>query len=288
MSTHTVSRLTIVEAAQPATRRLSAESTPTTRGSSSKRARHTSEGKPVKKRTAARKILSSPKAKVKAMTRTGKSSAVAPGKQTRRQAKAAIAIAPVLPIAIEIPPRAAEQIEPQPSFAVEEIPVEPTFSELTVASEESSVETVENNIHAELELSIAENTNTEMDVIAEPQLDLAEATASSGIPVPSVVLAQPESIRRTFPFQWNTFLQVLAKGWNWLQRRLKTQQSKKRLRVCESVSLGEKRFIAVVQVDGEQFLVGGSSSSVSTLAHLEQPREFADVFRRYGQSGMQA
>jgi hypothetical protein len=57
----------------------------------------------------------------------------------------------------------------------------------------------------------------------------------------------------------------------------KSQQAKKRLRVCETVSLGEKRFIAVVEVDGDQFLVGGSSSSVAMLAHLEPQPAFADV-----------
>jgi hypothetical protein len=82
---------------------------------------------------------------------------------------------------------------------------------------------------------------------------------------------------------------AVATGWNWFQERLKSQQSKKRLRVCESVSLGEKRFVAVIQVDGEQFLVGGSSSSVSTLAHLERSRDFSDVFsQRYQQDIGQA
>ncbi len=77
---------------------------------------------------------------------------------------------------------------------------------------------------------------------------------------------------------------ALTLGWNWLRERLKSQQSKKRLHVCESVSLGEKRFVAVIQVDGEQFLVGGSSSSISTLAHLGRPQEFPEVFRgRYRQ-----
>jgi hypothetical protein len=73
----------------------------------------------------------------------------------------------------------------------------------------------------------------------------------------------------------------LTQAWNWTQQKLKSTREKKRLRVCESVSLGEKRFVAVIQVDGEQFLVGGSASSVSTLAHLERPREFSDVFRRH-------
>jgi len=74
---------------------------------------------------------------------------------------------------------------------------------------------------------------------------------------------------------------LLTQGWSWMQQKLRAPRGKKRLRVCESVSLGEKRFVAVIQVDGEQFLVGGSASSVSTLAHLERSREFSDVFERH-------
>ena len=70
----------------------------------------------------------------------------------------------------------------------------------------------------------------------------------------------------------------LMRVWDWVLRKLSTQNTKKRLRVCETVSLGEKRFVAVIQVDGEQFLVGGSSNSVSTLARLEY-KNFADVYR---------
>lgn len=82
---------------------------------------------------------------------------------------------------------------------------------------------------------------------------------------------------RAISLQWTGLLRSLTRVWNWTQHKLKSHQVKKRLRVCETVSLGEKRFVAVIQVDGEQFLVGGSSSSVSTLAHLEPRRTFADV-----------
>jgi hypothetical protein len=71
----------------------------------------------------------------------------------------------------------------------------------------------------------------------------------------------------------DTIVRVSAAIQGWFR----SQQSKKRLRVCETVSLGEKRFIAVVEVDGDQFLVGGSSSSVAMLAHLEPQPAFADL-----------
>jgi flagellar biogenesis protein FliO len=41
------------------------------------------------------------------------------------------------------------------------------------------------------------------------------------------------------------------------------------LKVAETVSLGEKRFVTILQVDGEQFLVGGSPSNIVLLARLE-------------------
>jgi hypothetical protein len=299
MSMQTRHRLTIVEVAQPTARRPAADTTATTRNSSTKRNLPASEGRSVKKRTVGKTILSSAKTTVKPAARPAKSGASAQNKPLRRkpmprqprkeQPKVEIAME-ALPIEIEIPFCDTDQVEFQSHFTREQIPatLEPVFAESTVGNDEFLVEN-ENNIRTEAAFSALERSSTEMEVIAESQLtSAADPITPSETPMQRVLLAKPESIRRTVAFQWNVFLQVLAKGWNWLQLRLKTQQAKKRLRVCESVSLGEKRFIAVVQVDGEQFLVGGSSSSVSTLAHLEQPREFSDVFRRYGQSGMQA
>jgi hypothetical protein len=74
---------------------------------------------------------------------------------------------------------------------------------------------------------------------------------------------------------------TLAKYWSRIRQGIKIRPVKKRLRVCETVSLGEKRFIAVVQVDQEQFLVGGSPTSISMLAHLEDSPKFSDVLRQH-------
>jgi len=74
-------------------------------------------------------------------------------------------------------------------------------------------------------------------------------------------------------------LRVVMQGWKWVQNKFKSHQTRKRLRVCESVSLGEKRFIAVIQVDGEQLLVGGSSNSIAMLAHLGRKPEFSELLR---------
>lgn len=76
---------------------------------------------------------------------------------------------------------------------------------------------------------------------------------------------------------------LLLRGWNaikWIKERVRVQQARKNLRVCENISLGDKRFVAVVQVDGERFLIGGSSNSVSLLTRLQQDKAFATELER--------
>jgi Flagellar biosynthesis protein, FliO len=65
---------------------------------------------------------------------------------------------------------------------------------------------------------------------------------------------------------------ALLRVWKWLtrcSRGVLVRGVSRRLKVAETVSLGEKRFISILQVDGEQFLVGGSASNVVLLARLE-------------------
>jgi len=104
---------------------------------------------------------------------------------------------------------------------------------------------------------------------------LEEATADEPI------LERPSVIVSRSTDSWAEKLALIFREkWTWLVTRIGVRRGRKRLRVCESVSLGEKRFVAVIQVDGEEFLVGGASNSVSTLARLERPREFSDLLQQ--------
>lgn len=67
----------------------------------------------------------------------------------------------------------------------------------------------------------------------------------------------------------------LRSGWQWMQRARAAQSADRRLRVTETVSLGDKRFISIVQVDQAQFLIGSSATSVQLLAQLGPPGEKA-------------
>lgn len=44
----------------------------------------------------------------------------------------------------------------------------------------------------------------------------------------------------------------------------------RQLRVAETVSLGEKRFVAIVHVEGRRFLIGGGAAGVSLLTRLDR------------------
>lgn len=61
---------------------------------------------------------------------------------------------------------------------------------------------------------------------------------------------------------------LLSLAWRWIQTLSVARKSQKRLQVCETASLGEKRFIAVIKVDGRDFLIGGGAANVSLLASL--------------------
>jgi flagellar biogenesis protein FliO len=60
---------------------------------------------------------------------------------------------------------------------------------------------------------------------------------------------------------------LLFRAWSWLNRNCSIS-SNKQLRVAETISLGDKRFVAVVQVEGRKFLIGGGSAGVSLLTQL--------------------
>jgi len=42
----------------------------------------------------------------------------------------------------------------------------------------------------------------------------------------------------------------------------------RRLRLCETLSLGERRFLAIVECENQRFLVGGTAASVALLSTL--------------------
>ena len=62
-----------------------------------------------------------------------------------------------------------------------------------------------------------------------------------------------------------------SETWLWLRRvtqKLRTRPLRQ-LRLCETLPLGERRFLAVVQFEEQKFLIGGTGSSIALLAQLD-------------------
>lgn len=54
-----------------------------------------------------------------------------------------------------------------------------------------------------------------------------------------------------------------------LLRRVTARPREKSLRLCETLPLGDKRFLAIVAVEGRRFLIGATSQSIGLLDRLE-------------------
>ena len=76
--------------------------------------------------------------------------------------------------------------------------------------------------------------------------------------------ASQGSLRTTVARMFAIFVSRVHKGF---ERR----RSARRLRLSETLSLGEKRFLAVVQFQQQEFLVGGTGNSIALLAKLNGP-----------------
>jgi len=68
---------------------------------------------------------------------------------------------------------------------------------------------------------------------------------------------------------------VLKRFWQALRRAVKPRKVR-RLRVRETLSLGDRRFVAVIEFDRQEFLVGGSGNSLQLLARLHEGRVIAE------------
>lgn len=62
--------------------------------------------------------------------------------------------------------------------------------------------------------------------------------------------------------------QGLRIGLAWFLRASARRIKAKRLAVSETVALGDRRFVAVIEFEGQRFLIGSSPSAVTLLSRL--------------------
>lgn len=67
----------------------------------------------------------------------------------------------------------------------------------------------------------------------------------------------------------------MARMWQWLTARGRSWRShpSRQLRLRETLPLGERRFIAVVEFDQQKFLIAGTGNSVAMLTKLANERK---------------
>jgi hypothetical protein len=79
---------------------------------------------------------------------------------------------------------------------------------------------------------------------------------------------------------------LLSRGWAWLKKNNKFTVTKQ-MRVAETISLGEKRFVSVIHVDGQKFLIGGGAQGVTLLTELSTSQSTADALQTIANAGEQ-
>ncbi len=73
---------------------------------------------------------------------------------------------------------------------------------------------------------------------------------------------------RTIPFPGSFW----SRGWRWVLRLSRAWRSRpeKKLRVSETLQLGERRFLALVECERHKFLIGGTANSIAMLSELKR------------------
>ena len=69
--------------------------------------------------------------------------------------------------------------------------------------------------------------------------------------------------------------------WEWVIAAVRVRKAPRRLRLCESLALGEKRFVAVIEFETQRFLVGGGAASVNLLARLGESPDFSTLLTEW-------
>jgi hypothetical protein len=86
------------------------------------------------------------------------------------------------------------------------------------------------------------------------------------------LFSRPSVSRLSFPKSspWKSSL------WKSLLCRVAVKRKPKSLSVRETASLGDRRFVSVVQFERQRFLIGSSPSSITLLSHLPDESSSAE------------
>jgi flagellar biogenesis protein FliO len=70
------------------------------------------------------------------------------------------------------------------------------------------------------------------------------------------------------PRMRSTAISLVSKAMQWWQSLNSGRADVRRLQVSATVSLGDKRFVSILECDGHRYLIGGGAMNVSLLTVL--------------------
>jgi len=108
-----------------------------------------------------------------------------------------------------------------------------------------------------------------------------------GVKIEAAELGSMPGTESTAPWLRHEFRNLLGRVLHFSRPRTKT------LRLCESLPLGDRRFVAVVEYASSRFLLGGTPTSLVLLAKLpdreaQRPPTFSEQDACAGRGGLAA
>jgi hypothetical protein len=154
------------------------------------------------------------------------------------------------------------------------------FSHAAAEGDRTFLETLTDNIDSQqLDALRNQQVQRQPDASRIPE----EVTDPDPAPIRNVNSSTPISASHSFPAAKENSVPAkpprpgaLMRLFSWLQKRA-VLRATKQLRVSETISLGEKRFVAILQVENRKFLIGGGASNVALLTQLDAQSESANT-----------
>jgi hypothetical protein len=170
----------------------------------------------------------------------------------------------IVPCAADSGPAFAR--EEAPAAKIEKLSVLPAPDEIVAATAQAPTMALLQIPPAGVETGVAETVVAPEPPPASPLRDNPEPTSDAPAATPDAKTESSAAVQGKREAQRSSGL--LSRMWSALSGQHGLRATKQ-LRVAETVSLGEKRFVAVVHVDGRKFLIGGGTSGVALLTQLK-------------------
>jgi hypothetical protein len=165
---------------------------------------------------------------------------------------------------------AAITLEEAPAAKIEKLSVLTAPDEIVAPTAQAPTMPLLQIPPAGVEAGVAETVVAPEPSPASPLRDNPEPTSDAPAATPDAQTESSAAVQGKHETQRSSGL--LSRMWSALSGQHGLRATKQ-LRVAETVSLGEKRFVAVVHVDGRKFLIGGGTSGVALLTQLKATQD---------------